>query len=135
MGRLSDRVGRKPLLLACCVAYIVLPYPIFRFLVGGAPYAALVAVQMLFAVLISMFSGPGPAAIAEIFPTRTRSLWMTSGYALSVSIFGGFAPLLSVWLIDRFASPLAHTFYLIAAAIVSTVVIWTMRETAHEDLG
>jgi MHS family proline/betaine transporter-like MFS transporter len=135
MGRLSDRVGRKPLLLACCVAYIVLPYPIFSFLVGGAPYVALVAVQMLFAVLISMFSGPGPAAIAEIFPTRTRSLWMTSGYALSVSIFGGFAPLLSVWLIDRFASPLAHTFYLIAAAIVSTVVIWTMRETAHEDLG
>jgi MFS transporter, MHS family, proline/betaine transporter len=135
MGRLSDRVGRKPLLLACCVAYIVLPYPIFSFLVGGAPYVALIAVQMLFAVLISMFSGPGPAAIAEIFPTRTRSLWMTSGYALSVSIFGGFAPLLSVWLIDRFASPLAHTFYLIAAAIVSTVVIWTMRETAHEDLG
>jgi MFS transporter, MHS family, proline/betaine transporter len=135
MGRLSDRVGRKPLLLACCVAYIVLPYPIFSFLVGGAPYVALVAVQMLFAVLISMFSGPGPAAIAEIFPTRTRSLWMTSGYALSVSIFGGFAPFLSVWLIDRFASPLAHTFYLIAAAIVSTVVIWTMRETAHEDLG
>jgi MFS transporter, MHS family, proline/betaine transporter len=135
MGRLSDRVGRKPLLLACCVAYIVLPYPIFSFLVGGAPYVALVAVQMLFAVLISMFSGPGPAAIAEIFPTRTRSLWMTSGYALSVSIFGGFAPFLSVWLIDRFASPLAHTFYLIAAAIVSTVVIWTMRETAHEELG
>jgi len=135
MGRLSDRVGRKPLLLACCVAYIVLPYPIFSFLVGGAPYVALVAVQMLFAVLISMFSGPGPAAIAEIFPTRTRSLWMTSGYALSVSIFGGFAPFIAVWLIDRFASPLAHTFYLIAAAIVSTVVIWTMRETAHEDLG
>jgi MHS family proline/betaine transporter-like MFS transporter len=134
MGRLSDRIGRKPLLLGCCVAYIVLPYPIFSFLVGGASYAALVAVQMLFAVLISMFSGPGPAAIAEIFPTRSRSLWMTAGYALSVSIFGGFAPFIAVWLIDRFASPLAHTFYLIAAAIVSTAVIWGLRETAHEEL-
>jgi MHS family proline/betaine transporter-like MFS transporter len=134
MGRLSDRIGRKPLLLGCCVAYIVLPYPIFSFLVAGASYAALVAVQMLFAVLISMFSGPGPAAIAEIFPTPSRSLWMTAGYALSVSIFGGFAPFISVWLIDRFASPLAHTFYLIAAAIVSTAVIWSLRETAHEEL-
>jgi MHS family proline/betaine transporter-like MFS transporter len=134
MGRLSDRIGRKPLLLGCCVAYIVLPYPIFSFLVGGASYAALVAVQILFAVLISMFSGPGPAAIAEIFPTRSRSLWMTAGYALSVSIFGGFAPFIAVWLIDRFASPLAHTFYLIAAAIVSTAVIWGLRETAHEEL-
>jgi MFS family permease len=135
MGKLSDRIGRKPLLLACCAAFIVLPYPIFSFLVSGASYGALVAVQILFAVLISMFSGPGPAAIAEIFPTRTRSTWMTSGYALAVAIFGGFAPYISVWLIDRFGSPLAHTFYLIAAAIVSTVVIWTMRETAHEDLG
>jgi MHS family proline/betaine transporter-like MFS transporter len=135
MGKLSDRIGRKPLLLACCAAFIVLPYPIFSFLVSGASYASLIAVQILFAVLISMFSGPGPAAIAEIFPTRTRSTWMTSGYALAVAIFGGFAPYISVWLIDRFGSPLAHTFYLIAAAIVSTIVIWTMRETAHEDLG
>jgi MFS family permease len=135
MGKLSDRIGRKPLLLACCLAYIVLPYPIFSFLVSGASYGSLIAVQILFAILISMFSGPGPAAIAEIFPTRTRSTWMTSGYALAVAIFGGFAPYISVWLIDRFGSPLAHTFYLIGAAIVSTVVIWTMRETAYEELG
>src|SRR3712207_8208536 len=43
----------------------------------------------------------GPAAIAEIFPTKSRSTWMTSGYALAVAIFGGFAPFVSVWLIDR----------------------------------
>jgi MHS family proline/betaine transporter-like MFS transporter len=135
MGRLSDRIGRKPLLLACCAAFIVLPYPIFSFLVSGASYASLIAVQILFAVLISMFSGPGPAAIAEIFPTRSRSTWMTSGYALAVAIFGGFAPYITVLLINRFGSPLAHTFYLIAAATVSTAVIWTMRETAYEELG
>ena len=135
MGKLSDRIGRKPLLLACCAAFILLPYPIFSFLVSGASYASLIAVQILFAVLISMFSGPGPAAIAEIFPTRTRSTWMTSGYALAVAIFGGFAPFIAVWLIDRFGSPLAHTFYLIAAAVVSAVVIWNLRETAHEELG
>jgi MHS family proline/betaine transporter-like MFS transporter len=82
-----------------------------------------------------MFSGAGPAAIAEMFPTRERSTWMTSGYALAVAIFGGFAPFIAVYLIDRFNSPLAHTFYLIAAAIVSTIVIAMMRETAHEPLS
>jgi len=133
-GTLSDRIGRRPLLLACCVAYIVLPYPIFSFLVSSGSYSGLIAAQILFAVLIAMFSGPGPAAISEIFPTRTRSTWMTSGYALSVAIFGGFAPVTAVWLIDRFNSPLAHTFYLIAAAVVSTAVIWSLRETAHEEL-
>jgi MHS family proline/betaine transporter-like MFS transporter len=135
MGALSDRFGRKPLLLACCLAYIVLPYPIFNFLVSGASYIQLIMVQILFAILISMFSGAGPAAIAEMFPTRARSTWMTAGYALAVAIFGGFAPFISVYLIDRFGSPLAHTFYLIAAAVVSTIVIAMMRETAHEPLG
>jgi len=135
MGMLSDRIGRKPLLLACCIAFIVLPYPIFSFLVSGASLTQLIIVQILFALLISCFSGAGPAAIAEMFPTRLRSTWMTSGYALAVAIFGGFAPFIAVWLIDRFGSPLAHTFYLIAAAVVSTIVIAMMRETAHEPLG
>ena len=72
-------------------------------------YTQLILVQILFAILISMFSGAGPAAIAEIFPTRTRSTWMTSGYALAVAIFGGFAPFISVWLIDKSDSPIAHS--------------------------
>jgi MHS family proline/betaine transporter-like MFS transporter len=81
-----------------------------------------------------MFSGPGPAAIAEIFPTRSRSTWMTSGYAFAVAIFGGFAPFISVWLIDHFQSPIAHVWYLVAAAVVSLLVILSLRETAHSDL-
>jgi MHS family proline/betaine transporter-like MFS transporter len=135
MGMLSDRIGRKPLLLACCVAFIVLPYPIFHFLVSGASLTQLIMVQILFAILISCFSGAGPAAISEMFPTRLRSTWMTSGYALAVAIFGGFAPFIAIWLIDHYNSPLAHTFYLMAAAIVSTIVIAMMRETAHEPLA
>jgi MHS family proline/betaine transporter-like MFS transporter len=134
MGRISDRVGRKPLLLACCLAFIVLPFPVFNYMLSGIGFGELIAVQILFAVLISMFSGPGPAAIAEIFPTRSRSTWMTSGYALAVAIFGGFAPFISVWLIDRFQSPVAHVWYLVAAAVVSLLVILSLRETAHSDL-
>src|SRR5436305_1360232 len=55
--------------------------------------------------------------------------------ALAVAIFGGSAPFIAVYLIDRFGSPLAPTFYLMAAAVVSTIVIAMMRETAHEPLG
>ena len=134
MGRISDWLGRKPLLLACCLAFIVLPFPVFNYMLSGIGFGELVVVQILFAVLISMFSGPGPAAIAEIFPTRSRSTWMTSGYALAVAIFGGFAPFISVWLIDRFQSPIAHVWYLVAAAVVSLLVILSLRETAHTDL-
>lgn len=135
MGRLSDRIGRKPLLIACCLCFVVVPYPVFSYLLSGnVSLASLIAVQVLFAVLIAMFSGAGPAAIAEIFPTRNRSTWMTTGYALAVAIFGGFAPFISVWLISTLGSPIAHTYYLVAAAVVSTIVIWQLRETAFEEL-
>jgi MFS transporter, MHS family, proline/betaine transporter len=135
MGRLSDRYGRKPLLLGCCIAFIVLPYPLFSYLASGASVAGLILIQIVFALLISMFSGAGPAAIAEIFPTRSRSTWMTTGYALAVAIFGGFAPYISIWMIERFNSPIVHIWYLIAAAVVSTGVIWSLKETAFDDLA
>ena len=70
MGALSDKWGRKPLLLACCIAFIIVPYPVFNFLISGASVTELILVQIGFAILISCFSGAGPAAIAEMFPTR-----------------------------------------------------------------
>lgn len=134
MGHLSDRVGRKPLLLACCVGFLVLSYPLFAAMVAGAGLATVILIQTVFALLISAFSGPGPAAIAEIFPTSSRSTWISTGYSLAVAIFGGFAPYIATWLIANTGSPVSPTWYLIAAAAVSTAVILRMRETAHSPL-
>jgi MHS family proline/betaine transporter-like MFS transporter len=134
-GALSDRVGRKPLLILSCVSFILLPYPLFALMLGDAPVATVVAVQVLFALAIALFSGPGPAAIAEIFPTRVRSTWMSSGYSVAVAIFGGFAPFIATWLIARTGSPLSPTCYLIAAGIVSLLVIVRLDETAGKPLG
>ena len=136
MGHLSDRYGRRPLLLTCCVAFIILPWPLFTYLSSGnVPYVVLVLVQIGIAILISLYSGAGPAAIAEIFPTRRRSTWMTAGYALAVAVFGGSAPYLSIWMIEKLGTPIAPVYYLIVAAIVSTAVIWSLKETAFDELA
>jgi MHS family proline/betaine transporter-like MFS transporter len=134
MGALSDRIGRKKLLLASCTLCFIIPIPAFYVLTRGYGFTSVVLIQILFAFAISLFSGPGPAAIAEIFPTRGRSLWMSSSYALAVAIFGGFAPFISQWLIEATGSKMAPTAYVMAAAAISFATIARLRETAHEPL-
>lgn len=134
MGAWSDRIGRKPLLLGCCLAFALLTYPLFSYMLSGVSLMHVIGVQLVFGLMIAMFSGPGPAAIAEIFPTNSRSTWMSTGYSLATSVFGGFAPFIATWLISATGSPISPTYYLILAAIASAIVIATLRETAHEEL-
>lgn len=133
-GALSDRVGRKPLLLASCAFFAVMTVPLFAVILGRPGFAVLMLIQILFDAAIALFSGAGPAAISEMFHTIGRSTWMTPSYALAVAIFGGFAPFIAAWLIGITGSPLAPAYYVIAAAIVSFIVIWRMPETAHHPL-
>ncbi|SDR60907.1 MFS transporter, MHS family, proline/betaine transporter [Rhizobiales bacterium GAS113] len=134
MGALSDRIGRKPLLLASCVAFFVLPLPAFWLMLQGYGFGFIALMQVVFGLSIAFFSGAGPAAIAEIFTTRGRSTWMSSSYALAVAIFGGFAPLIAEWLIKTTGSPMAPVAYVMAAAAVSFFVILRIKETAHLPL-
>ena len=134
MGLWSDRIGRKPPLLAACIAFILLPLPLFSLMLSGASLATIVLVQVALALALAVYSGPGPAAIAEIFPTRVRSTWMSIGYSLAVAVFGGFAPFIATWLIDRTGTPLAPSFYVIAAAAASLLVVVRLKETAGTPL-
>jgi len=134
-GALSDRIGRKPLLLTCCLSFVLLSHQLFDSMVTQGSLAVVMGVQVVFALMIASFSGPGPAAISELFPTRLRSTWMSAGYSLAVAIFGGFAPFIATWLIARTGSPLSPTWYVICAAVISTLVILRLPETAHEELA
>jgi len=135
-GWLSDRVGRKPLLLASCAFFALLTWPLMSLMLGsGGAFGTVILVQLLFGIAIALFSGPGPAAIAEIFPTRGRSTWMSASYALAVAIFGGFAPYIATWLIANTGNPMSPALYVIAAAVVSFLTILALPETARRPLA
>ena len=132
-GRLSDRVGRRPLLMASCIGYAFLSYPLFVMgSSGSAPLAFLAQFVMIF--FQSLYAGPCPAAYAELFPTRVRYTALSIGYNIAVAIFGGFAPFIATWLIRETGNPLAPAFYVITAAVITFVILTQIRETAFEKL-
>jgi MHS family proline/betaine transporter-like MFS transporter len=134
-GALSDRIGRRPLLMASTLGIGILAWPVFSLMVDSRSLAVVLPIQILFGVLLALYSGPGPAAISEIFPTHLRSTWMTAGYALAVAMFGGFAPFVATWLISATGSPLSPTyFYLAPAALISFLVLLHLKETSGTEL-
>jgi MHS family proline/betaine transporter-like MFS transporter len=133
LAALSDRVGRKPLLLAGAVGFVVFSYPLFSLLNSGSLAAAIGAHAGLSA-LEAVFVSASLAAGAELFATRVRSTGYSIGYNVSVAVFGGTAPYVATWLVDRTGNAVAPAFYVIAAAVASLATVLTMRETSGRPL-
>lgn len=133
-GAASDRFGRKPIYAIGCVAFLVLPYPIFHLMLAYKSAAVVGAVQVVGGVIIGIFSGVGPAVLSELFPTKIRTTWMSIGYGIANAVFGGFAPMISIALIKATGSPLSPAYFVMLAALLSTLTVMTIRETAHAPL-
>jgi MHS family proline/betaine transporter-like MFS transporter len=130
---LSDRIGRKPLLIGFSALIALLTYPLFL-LASTKVLFLIVVAQVIFGVIISLFSGPGPAALVEMFPTNVRYSALGVSYNLAVAAFGGTAPFIATYLISRTGSNLAPGIYLIVAAVITLIVVSRMKETYREPL-
>lgn len=133
MGHLSDKIGRKPLLLASCLGFALFTYPLFVFISDGG-FWKLVIVQMVLGVFLAMFSGPGVAFIAEIFPTNVRVSTLSIGYNLVVALLGGTAPFVATYLVAKTGDNLSPSYYVIVAAIVSFISILSIKESFNKPL-
>lgn len=135
-GHLSDRLGRRTILLMTCVGALVVAYPAFSYLISLTPATVVdvIAVQCIFAVILAAIAGVLPTALVEMFSTRNRTTWMSIGYGTSVTIFGGFAPFVAVWLIHKTGTPIAPVYYLMFGALVSGLATLSIRETAFDTL-
>ncbi|MEK8142026.1 MFS transporter [Streptomyces sp. M10(2022)] len=106
MGALSDRVGRKPMLIAGSAGFVVLTWPAFYLMSLGSVAMAIIA-MLLLGLLTAVFDGALSAMMAEQFPARIRSGAMAIPYNLVVSAFGGTVPYVATWLVVATGSQLA----------------------------
>jgi MHS family proline/betaine transporter-like MFS transporter len=142
VGALSDRFGRLGIMLGTSVATALLIYPMFFMLRAHPTIGWLFVLQAASGLLKAGYSGPMPALLAEIFPTRIRSRGLSLGYSLGVTLFGGLAPFIITWIIDLTGDKLAPSYYVLAAAFVSGLSLlivarrsgWTGRFRRFEEL-
>jgi MHS family proline/betaine transporter-like MFS transporter len=133
-GWLSDKVGRKPVLLVSALGYAALSYPLFQFLVGMPNGTGLMITQSASAVLLALYAGPLCATLAELFPTKVRFTALSIGYSLAVTIFGGFAPFVATFLIRETGSPVSPALFVILAAAISSVTLLLIKDPTNAPL-
>ncbi|MBB6434732.1 MHS family alpha-ketoglutarate permease-like MFS transporter [Streptomyces candidus] len=132
-GLLSDRFGRKPLLLFFGLGFALLVVPLLGIVDGGVSFGTLVLVSCAGMVLLTGFTSISAAVNAEIFPAEVRASGIGFPYSLTVALFGGTAPYVGTLFTD-IGSPGLFPWYVAALCLVSSAVFLRLPESAHKDL-
>ena len=133
LAALSDRIGRKPLLIAGSASFVVGAYPLFLLMNSGSVAAAIIG-HCLLAAIESVYVATAVTAGVELFATRVRYSGFSIGYNIAVALFGGTTPYVVTWLTAATGNNLAPALYLVAAGVVSLVTVLTLRESAGQPM-
>jgi MFS family permease len=131
-GVLADRFGIRAITIVARVLFMLLLFPVMKFLVahpsGPTLVVAITALGLLHAASIAV----GIMLIPLIFPPAVRSTGMAICYSLGVAIFGGTATYVVTWLVGATGDPLASTYYVMAASLVMLLAVLAIRNVDYD---
>ncbi|GGW46533.1 MFS transporter [Streptomyces griseoloalbus] len=131
-GALSDRIGRRPVMVAGAVLVAALAFPLLNLLQDTAASTAAKGLAVFAAgAVVGLMAGPGPAMLAEMFPTRVRYTGLGLAYSLSNAVFSGCAGLIITEAIQRTGDIDIPAYYVVTTCAVSTFALITLRGDDH----
>jgi MFS family permease len=129
-GMLSDRFGRKPMMIIPWIGLLVVALPCYWLMNSFKTPGVLYGATFVISALASLATTANLVAITESLPRHTRAGSLSLVYALAISVFGGGAQFFATWLIKVTGSPMAPAWYMTIAVGLGLVAMFLMEESA-----
>jgi len=133
LGHLSDVIGRRRMTAIGCLLMIVFPFVYFSLLDTRSMWLVFLAILVALPVQDLQYA-PQAALIAESFPGRLRYSGASLGYQLASITAGGPAPIVALWLFQRYHTSTAVAVYMSASAVVSVIALWLLPDRSSREL-
>ena len=133
-GALSDRFGRKPVMITARTLFLLAIYPAFYLIVKNHDPVTLIVATGVLSMFSSTSVGVALVALTESLRKDVRSTGMAIVYAVGVAVFGGIVQPAVTWVIKATGSPMAPAWYMMGAAVVGIAAMILMKETRPERI-
>ena len=135
-GALSDRIGRRPILIVCTIAALLTAYPALSWLAGAPSFYRLLTVELWLAFIYAAYNGAMSVYLTEIMPVEVRTSGFSVAYSLATALFGGFTPAICTYLIHVTGNPAMPGVWLSLAAAsgLSAALVLSARAEPQDAL-
>jgi MHS family citrate/tricarballylate:H+ symporter-like MFS transporter len=130
-GALSDRIGRRPILLAITILAIFTTYPALAWLTAAPDFQRMLLVLLYLSFFFGVYNGAMVAALTEVMPVQVRVAGFSLAYSLATAIFGGMTPAVSTFLIEKTGDKAAPAYWMSMAAVcglVGTILLYRRKD-------